>query len=46
MFMLVFTDQGEVWERMQDLCSTIYGVQMVSRDTDAFQEDRGLSDLQ
>lgn len=29
-----------------DMCATIYCVQMVSRHTDAFQEDGGLSDMQ
>lgn len=39
-------DQGKIWERMQDLCSALYRVPMVSRNTYAFQEDRSLSDLQ
>lgn len=29
-----------------DLCSALHCVPLVSRDTDAFQEDGGLSDLQ
>ena len=36
---------GEIWERVQDLLPALHSVPMVPGSQDAFQEDRGVSDL-
>ena len=44
--MYMLTDEGEIRERMQDMCSAVHCVSVVSWSKNALQEDGRLSDLQ